>query len=210
MYASLKCAKGLHLYNGRCYRHCPDGTYASEITAERSSRRRNLTYFSESANAVSKREDGDDNKLTEALDMEHAAAATLTPVTCLPCHNICATCAGPNNNQCLTCLDHAQLVLPKFNCSPNSVPSQISDANWHYGFNVALPVILFVVSFISLYCFMSCIFKRYCGGHYNSKLGAYNKLAVDDQQQSALEVEEEIFKALKDYSESESDDDLNL
>lgn len=204
------------MYNGRCYGHCPDGTYASETTTERNSRRRNLTYFSESA--VSKRQDGYDGKLiaSEALDLETAAAATQLPLTCLPCHYSCATCAGPHNNQCQTCLDDAQLfnltdLKPKFYCYPNSVLSQISDANWYYRFNVALSVVLFIVSFISLYFVMSCIFKRFCsGGHYDSNLGTYNKLAVDDQHQSAMEVEEEIFNALKDNSESDSEDDLNL
>lgn len=201
------------MYNGQCYNHCPGGTYASEITTERSSRRRNLTHFPESV--VSKRQDGKFTAM-EALDLEPAGAAIKAPLTCFPCHYTCGTCSGPHNNQCLTCLDDAQLfnltdIEPKSYCYPNSVLSQISDANWHYRIIVALSVVLFVVIFISLYFLMSCIFKRYCcGGHFDSNLGAYNKLAADDKQQSAMEVEDEIFKALKDYSESESEDDLNL
>lgn len=201
------------MYSGQCIRHCPGGTYASEITAERSSRRRNLTYFSES---VSKRQDGGKLNATEALDLEPAAAVTKTPLTCLPCHYTCGTCAGPRSNQCLTCLEDAQLfnltdIETNFYCYPNSVLSKISDANWHFKLNVALSIVLFVVSFICLYFLTACILKRYCCGNlYVSNLGTYNKLAADDEQQSALEVKDEIWKALKDYSESESEDDLHL
>ncbi|KAJ8718542.1 hypothetical protein PYW08_002779 [Mythimna loreyi] len=214
----LECAKGLHLYSGRCYKRCPDGTYASEITMERSSRRRNLTYYSEGA--IMKRQYGDAPKQTalEALDMEPAAneSAAKPPLTCLPCHYTCATCVGPHNNQCLSCLDDAQLfnetneTEPKYYCYQNTVVSQIKDANWHYKLNVALVVVLFVVSSACLYFMLSCVAKRYCCGGYYKPNVVYNKLAVDDKQQSALEVEEEIHKALKDFSESESDDDLNL
>ncbi|CAH1637274.1 unnamed protein product [Spodoptera littoralis] len=213
----LECAKGLHLYSGRCYKRCPDGTYASEITMERSSRRRNLTYFSEGT--VMKRQDGGAPQHTalEALDMEPASneSATKPPLTCLPCHYTCATCVGPHNNQCLSCLDDAQLfnltdTEPKFYCYPNTVLSKIKDADWHYRLNVALVVVLFVVSSACLYFLLSCVTKRYCcGGYYKPNI-VYNKLAVDDKLQSAAEVEEEIHKALKDYSESESEDDLNL
>lgn len=207
---SIECAKGLHLYNDRCYAHCPDSTYASEMST-RSSRRRNLTYFSEST--VMKRQGGSTTAL-EAIDLEPGLK---TPLTCLPCHYTCATCVGPHNNQCTSCLEDAQLfnltdTEPKLYCYPNSVLSQINDANWHYRLNVALSVVLFVISFVSLYFLVSFLFKRYCcGGYYASNMkGTYNKLAVDDKQHSALEVENEICKALKDYSDSESEDDLDL
>lgn len=213
----IECAKGLHLYNGQCYDHCPDGTYPNEINIERSSRRRNLTVFSEGA--VAKRQE---NSMTqpialEALEMEPLRNATKIPLICLPCHYTCATCVGPHNSQCLSCLDDAQLfnltdVDPKFYCYTGSVLSQISSANWHYRLNVALSVVLFVVSFISLYILVSWLFKRYCcSGYYGTNVNiAYDKLAADDKQQSALEVEAEIRKALKDYSDSETEDDLDL
>lgn len=38
----------------------------------------------------------------------------------------------------------------------------------------------------------------------------YTKLANDDKQMVANEIEEEIEKALHDSSDSESDEDLNL
>lgn len=184
---------------------------------ERSSRRRNLTYFSEGA--VRKRHDGDVSGQTtlEALDMEPSANETKPPLTCLPCHYTCATCVGPHNNQCSSCLDDARLfnetdTEPKFYCYPNTVVSQINAANWHYRLNIALAAVLLFVTCVSLYLVFSCLIKRWCrnSGHYNSNV-AYNKLAVDEKQQSALEIEEEIHKAIKYLSESESeDDDLNL
>lgn len=153
----------------------------------------------------------------EALDMDTTANETAAkpPLTCLPCHYTCATCVGPHNNQCLSCLDDAQLfnltdTESKFYCYPKTVMSQISDANWHYRLNVALAVVLFVVSSVCLYVMLSCLVKRYCCGGYYKPNVVYNKLAVDDKLQSALEVEEEIHKALKDFSDSDSDDDLNL
>ncbi|XP_075979647.1 furin-like protease 1 isoform X2 [Anticarsia gemmatalis] len=209
----LECAKGLHLYSGRCFERCPDGTYASEILRERSSRRRNLTIFSEGA--VRKRQDGGVLTALEALDMEPTANETKAPLTCLPCHYTCATCVGPNNNQCLSCLDDGRLfnetdTEPKYYCYPITVVSKISYADWHYKLNIVLSIVLFVIIAITSYFVLSCAFKRWCcGGYYHSNV-AYNKLAVDDKQQSAMEIEEEIHKALKDCSESESDDDLNL
>lgn len=153
----------------------------------------------------------------EALDMEAAANEndTKPSLTCLPCHYTCATCVGPHDNQCLSCLDDAQLFNltdsePKYYCYQKSVVSQINDANWHYRLNVALVVVLFVVSSACLYFMLSCAAKRYCCGGYYKPNVVYNKLAADDKLQSAMEVEEEIHKALKDFSESESDDDLNL
>ncbi|KAG6441599.1 hypothetical protein O3G_MSEX001889 [Manduca sexta] len=207
----LECAKGLHLYKGRCYNQCPDGTYASEISWDRSSRRRNLTYFSEGA--VMKRQDVNATAL-EALDME-PVNDTKTPLTCLPCHYTCATCVGPHDSQCTSCLDDAKLynvtgTEPKSYCYPNTVLSQIRDAYMYSRMNLALIVVGFVITFTALYFTIPCILRRYCyGGYYFSNV-AYNKLAVDDKQQSAVEVEEEIRKALKDNSESESEDDLNL
>lgn len=166
-----------------------------------------------------KRQDGDapQQSALEALDMEPAAneSAAKPPLTCLPCHYTCATCVGPHNNQCLSCLEDAQLYNltdsePKYYCYPKTVVSQIKEANWHYRLNVALVVVLFVVSSVGLYFSLSCAARKYCcGGHYKSNI-VYNKLAADDKQQSALEVEQEIHKALKDFSESDSDDDLNL
>ena len=166
-----------------------------------------------------KRQYGDVPKRSalEALDMEPAAnkSAAESPLTCLPCHYTCATCVGPHNNQCLSCLEDAQLfnltdTEPKYYCYPKTVVSQIKDADWHYRLNVALVVVLFVVSSACLYFMLSCAAKKYCCGGYYKPNVVYNKLAVDDKSQSAMEVEEEIHKALKDCSDSESDDDLNL
>lgn len=153
----------------------------------------------------------------EALDMEPAAneSGANPPLACLPCHYTCASCVGPHNNQCLSCLDDAQLfnltdTEPKYYCYQNTVMSQIKDANWHYRLNIALVVVLFVVSSACLYFMLSCVVKRYCFGGYYKQNVVYNKLAVDDKTQSAMEVEEEIHKALKGDSESESEDDLDL
>ncbi|XP_026741464.1 furin-like protease 1, partial [Trichoplusia ni] len=215
-HACLECAKGLHLYIGRCFERCPDSTYASEITMERSSRRRNLTYYFEGNIMKRQYDDAPERTASEALDMEPAANETAKPpLTCLPCHYTCATCVGPHNNQCLSCLEDAQLfnstdTEPKFYCYPNTVLSQISNVNWHYRLNVALVAFSFVVSSVCLYITLSCAVRKYCcGGHYKANV-VYNKLAVDDKMQSALEVEEEIHKALKDFSESDSEDEMNL
>lgn len=203
------------MYSGRCFKRCPDGTYASEILRERSSRRRNLTYFSEGV--VTKRQDGASSAQTalEALDMEPSANISTTPLTCLLCHYTCATCMGPHHDQCLSCLDDAYLyndtdTEPKFYCYSNTIVSQLKYANWHYKVNIILSVLLVGIISISLYVVISYFIKKWCcGGYYHSNM-AYNKLAVDDKQQSALEIEEEIHNALKDCSESESDDDLHL
>ncbi|XP_028043570.1 furin-like protease 1 isoform X2 [Bombyx mandarina] len=210
----IECAKGLHLYNGRCYSRCPDGTYANEISMERSSRRRNLTIFSEGS--LSKRQDGSlKSSALEALDMEPYANSTKDPLICLPCHYTCATCAGPHDSQCVSCLDDAELFTStdsvlKYYCYPKKVVSQISDVNWHYRLNVVLSLVLFCICFISLYFIISWTLKWFYGtNNYNSNI-AYNKLSSDEKQQSASEVEEEIRLALKDYSESETEDDLNL
>lgn len=155
----------------------------------------------------------------EALDLEPLANLNAkAPLICLPCHYTCATCSGPHSNQCLSCLDDAQLfnitdMEPKYYCYPNTLLPQISDANWHYKLNVILIVILFILSFLSLYLIFVCLLKRFgyrcCSNHYNSNI-AYNKLAVDEKDHSALEIEEEIHKAIHKYSSDESDDDLNL
>lgn len=73
-----------------------------------------------------------------------------------------------------------------------------------------------MISFITLYFLLACLLKQYrflcCGGNYNSNLDiAYNKLSVSEQDTTALEIEDEIKKALDDSSCSDSeDDDLNL
>ncbi|CAK1542161.1 unnamed protein product [Leptosia nina] len=205
----LECAKGLHLYDGRCYLHCPDGTYAGEIL-ERTSRRRNLTVL-ETGPAVIKRQG--DVTASEALDMEPNNYTT--PLICLPCHYTCATCVGPHNSQCSSCLDDAQIynltdVEPKFYCYPNIVLPQISDANWHYRVNVILSIILFFSGLIVIYTVNTC-WKKTFGNNYKDNIKvAYQELAVDDKHHSALEIEEEIKKAIINASESESEDDLRL
>ncbi|KAL4717279.1 hypothetical protein ACJJTC_017166 [Scirpophaga incertulas] len=213
----IECFKGWHLYNGRCYDRCPPGTYPSEVL-ERSSRKRNLTRL-EAVPDFMRRQSLEDPKptATEALDME--PQGYLSPLICLQCHYTCATCTGPLNNQCLTCPDDARLVNlteieSKYYCYPITILPEIENANWHYRLNVALSVILFVVSFISLYFLLAFIFKRCsvlcCGGNYSSNINiAYNKLALDDKIQSAAEVEDEIKKALESASD-DSDEDLNL
>ncbi|XP_026493485.2 furin-like protease 1 isoform X1 [Vanessa tameamea] len=219
----LECAKGLHLYDGRCYQRCPAETYASEILMERSSRRRNLTYLESGDSSVVMKRQGDVFKPTtiEALDMEPSNNFSKAPLICLPCHYTCATCTGPHNSQCSSCLDDAQLynmsdVESKLYCYPKTVLPQINDANWHYKVNLILTIALILVTCISLYILIVCSLKRAgvscCGNNYDSNIKiAYNKLAVDDKQQSAIEIEEEIHKALNKYSsESESDDDMNL
>ncbi|XP_047532844.1 furin-like protease 1 isoform X2 [Vanessa atalanta] len=219
----LECAKGLHLYDGRCYQRCPAETYASEILMERSSRRRNLTYLESGDSSVVMKRQGDVLKPTtiEALDMEPSNNFSKAPLICLPCHYTCATCTGPHNSQCSSCLDDAQLynmsdVESKLYCYPKTVLPQINDANWHYKVNLILTIALILVTCISLYILIVCSLKRMgvscCGYNYDSNIKiAYNKLAVDDKQQSAIEIEEEIHKALNKYSsESESEDDMNL
>jgi hypothetical protein len=205
------------LYDGRCYEHCPAGTYPSEVF-DRRTRKRNLT---EAGLVVMKRQGSDEPKPTaiEAADMEPESLPG-SPYICLQCHYTCATCSGPLNSQCSSCLNDATLVNltdieVKFFCYPKTLLPQIESANWHYRLNVALSIVLFVVSFISLYFLLACILKRCsnfcCGGNYNSNINiAYNKLAVDDKHQSAVEVEDEIKKALHDSSDSDSEDDLNL
>lgn len=218
---SLECAKGMHLYDGRCYRRCPVGTYASEILTERSSRRRNFTYLeSGGSSAVIKRQDILKPTASEALDMEPTANYSKSPLICLPCHYTCATCTGPHNSQCSSCLDDAQLfnmtdVEPKFYCYPNTVLPQIDKANWHSKVNLILTISLILVCCVCFCILIGCSLKRMgycCGNNYDSNIRiAYNKLAVDDKQQSAIEIEEEITKALNKYSsESESEDDINL
>ncbi|XP_049872049.1 furin-like protease 1 isoform X2 [Pectinophora gossypiella] len=209
----LECAKGLHLYDGRCYEHCPDSTYASEALTERSSRRRNLTYYAQGSSGAAKRQDSP--SALEAADMEPLAQSK-SPLICLPCHYTCATCSGPHNRQCLSCLDDAELfnqtdVESKLYCYPKTVMPQINNANWHYRVNIGLSILLFAVSFIVLYMFIAWVLRWCSGAHYDSNINvAYQTLASDDRKQSALEVQDEINKALKDSSESESEDDLNL
>lgn len=206
----LECAKGLHLYDGRCHTRCPDGTYASEILMERSSRRRNLTYFSEQAASKP------GPTATEALDMEpRSETKEKAPLLCLPCHYTCGTCSGPHSSQCTSCLDDAQLfnltdTESKFYCYPNTVLPQITNANWHYNLNIVLIIVLISFIFIGFYVYLNdkCCFNR---SHYKSNINvAYNKLAVDDKHQSALEIEEEIHKAIKYTSDSESEEELRL
>ncbi|CAH2267230.1 jg14701 [Pararge aegeria aegeria] len=217
----LECAKGMHLYDGRCYQLCPGGTYA----IERSSRRRNLTLLETGGPSVVMKRQGNSAKQrsTEARDMEPLANLSKLPSYCLPCHYTCATCTGPQNSQCSSCLDDAQLFNltdfePKFYCYPNAVLPQIDMANWHYKMNVNLVIaLIIIVSLISLYVIF-CTLRRlgFCcsGNNYDSNIKSayeYNKLAVDEKHQSAIEIEEEIHKALNKYSsESESEDDMNL
>ncbi|VVD02084.1 unnamed protein product, partial [Leptidea sinapis] len=210
----LECAKGLHLYAGRCYQRCPDGTYASEILMERSSRRRNLTVLESGGAAVMKRQYM--NKLaTEALDMEPQVNYT-APLICLPCHYTCASCTGPHNSQCSSCLDDAQLFNltdseEKFYCYPNTVLPKISDADWHYKMNIILTVVVIVFGSFTTYVLISCVHKTFCYNNYRNNITvAYSELAADDKEQSALEIEEEIHKALNGGSDTETDDDLHL
>ncbi|XP_063627129.1 furin-like protease 1 isoform X2 [Cydia splendana] len=217
----LECAKGLHLYEGRCFARCPPGTYASELLQERSSRRRNLTYFE--TPQLRKRQGTDAPNALEAADMEALDTTAKSPLVCLPCHYTCATCSGPHNSQCLSCLDDARLfnmsdVEPRLYCYPNTVLPQIDNANWHYRLNIALSLALFIICFISLYFLTVCIIKKCgaycCGSHYSSNLVnsniAYNKLAVDETQQNEAEIEDEILQAIKYTSDSDSEDNLNL
>lgn len=218
LFLSLECAKGLHLYAGRCYRRCPDGTYASEVLTERSSRRRNFTILEGATTAplVMKRQ-GDRPTATEALDMEPGSTTQVkAPLICLPCHYTCATCSGPHNSQCVSCLDDAELyndtgIATKIYCYPKTVLPHINNANWHYKVNIGLSIVLFIIGCVALYILVVCLLRR-CGfSYYNSNINvAYNKLASDEKKVSAFEIEDEINQALKDSSDSESDDDLNL
>lgn len=213
---SLECAKGLHLYDGRCYQRCPGGSYAGEIIMQANSRRRNLTYEEAGDSSVAKRQ-GDVTRPSaiEAFDME--SNYSKTPLVCFPCHYTCATCVGPNSSQCSSCLNDAQLfnltdVEPKSYCYPNTILPQINNANWHYKMNLILIIALLIISIISIYVFVVCGLKRMgvycCGNNYDSNIKiAYNKLAVDDKYQSAIEIEDEIHKALNNTSESESEED---
>lgn len=222
LFLSLECAKGLHLYDGRCYDRCPEGTYASELLTQRSSRRRNLTYYSEGLLSATKRQSTEtvNPAAFEALDMEPQANLAKSPLTCYLCHYSCASCSGPRDDQCLSCSNDAQLfngsdVEIKIYCYSNSVLSKLSDAHWHSRLNVILSIILFTLSFIFLYFLIAFVIKKCgvycCGSHYNSNINiAYNKLADDEKHQSAVEIEDEIKQALNDFSESESEDDLNL
>ncbi|XP_022130896.2 furin-like protease 1 isoform X2 [Pieris rapae] len=209
----LECAKGLHLYDGRCYQTCPDGTYAGEIL-ERTSRRRNLTAL-EAGPPVIKRQGDNKPTASEALDMEPNTNDT-APLICLSCHYTCATCVGPHNSQCSSCLDDAQIVNltdaePKFYCYPNIILPQLNDANWQYKVNVILSIVLFICGLFVCYVLSTCWKKRYGRNNYNDNIKvAYKELAVDEKHQSALDVEEEIHKAIIDGSDSESDDDLRL
>ncbi|CAF4826420.1 unnamed protein product [Pieris macdunnoughi] len=209
----LECAKGLHLYDARCYQSCPDGTYAGEIL-ERTSRRRNLTVL-EAGPPVIKRQGDNKPTASEALDMEPTTNYT-APLICLSCHYTCATCVGPHNSQCSSCLDDAQIVNltdaePKFYCYPNIILPQLTDANWQYKVNVILSIVLFVCGLFVCYVLSTCWKKKYGRNNYNNNIKvAYKELAADDKHQSALDVEEEIHKAIIDGSDSESDDDLRL
>ncbi|XP_047506418.1 furin-like protease 1 isoform X2 [Pieris napi] len=209
----LECAKGLHLYDARCYQSCPDGTYAGEIL-ERTSRRRNLTVL-EAGPPVIKRQGDNKPTASEALDMEPNTNYT-APLICLSCHYTCATCVGPHNSQCSSCLDDAQIVNltdaePKFYCYPNIILPQLTDANWQYKVNVILSIVLFVCGLFVCYVLSTCWKKKYGRNNYNNNIKvAYKELAADDKHQSALDVEEEIHKAIIDGSDSESDDDLRL
>lgn len=214
----LECAKGMHLYDGSCYQLCPGGTYATE----RSSRRRNLTFLEVGGPSVVMKRQGGKPTATEAFDMEPLANYSKSPLYCLPCHYSCATCSGPHNSQCSSCLEDAQLFNltdfePKFYCYPNAVLPQIDMAKWHYSMNVKLlTALVVIISCILLYALV-CVLKRFglCwSSNYNSNIKSvyeYNKLAVDEQHQSAIEIEEEIHKALNKYSsESESEEEANL
>ncbi|KAJ2949506.1 hypothetical protein O0L34_g15428 [Tuta absoluta] len=209
----LECAKGLHLYDGRCFDRCPDGTYASEILTERGSRRRNFTYLEVNTSATVKRQDL--QTALEASDMEPSAnTPAKSPRICLPCHYTCANCFGPHNSQCLSCLEDAELfnqtdVEIKVYCYPKSVLPQISNANWHYKVNIGLSIIILVVGLVVLYLSIRCLYRN--NSHYNSNINvAYKTLASDEGKHSAFEVENEIQKALHDSSDSESEDDLQL
>lgn len=183
---------------------------------ERSSRRRNLTYLSEGS--ITKRQGI--GTAIEAADMEPTANPPKSPLICLPCHYTCATCSGPHDSQCVSCSDDAQLMNktetePLFYCYPRAILPQLNNADWHYKVNVGLSIILFLICSILLYFLIACIMKRCgvlcCCNNYDSNIKiAYNKLASSEKQQSSLEIEEDIHKALNDTSESESDDDLNL
>ncbi|CAG9116972.1 unnamed protein product [Plutella xylostella] len=207
----LECSKGMHLFGGRCYRKCPEGTYASEVLTERSSRRRNFTYLE-----VGPKKKRFPLSKTEADDMEQGQVKS--PLICLPCHYTCAACTGPQNYHCQTCPEDAQLVNQtdtelKLYCYPSAVVPQITEANWHYKMNVFLSIALFIASCISLYCLLTVVFKKFgcCRGKYDSNLMMYHKVAPDDKSISAMEVEDEIHKALGESSDDESeDDDLNL
>ncbi|CAH0718280.1 unnamed protein product, partial [Brenthis ino] len=215
----LECAKGLHLYDGRCYQRCPGGSYAGEIIMQANSRRRNLTYEVGDSSVVKRQGVVTRPSAIEAFDME--SNYSKTPLVCFPCHYTCATCVGPNSSQCTSCLNDAQLfnltdVEPKSYCYPNTILPQINNANWHYKMNLILIIALLIISIISIYVFVVCVLKRMgvycCGNNYDSNIKiAYNKLAVDDKYQSAVEIEDEIHKALNNTSESESEeDDLKL
>lgn len=219
----LECAKGLHLYGGRCYAQCPGGTYPSETLTQRASRRRNLTIFSEgSLGKVMKRRAILTNKVQEeADDMEPLKdSESQTPRICLPCHYTCALCTGPGSHHCTSCPEDASLVKDtndsaKNFCYPISILPQITDANWHYNLYTAISIVLFIVSFIALYCFTAYLFKKcyICysyGGKEGSKINVpYNKLPSDEKQQNAIEIQQELSKAMQDSS-SDSDDDLHL
>lgn len=199
---------------------CPSGTFASETLARRASRRRNQTYYAEGVNSVGsvmKRQQMRDNKIQniEAADMEPLVnLEAQTPLICLPCHYTCATCAGPDSHHCTSCPEDATLAddaadPAKHYCYTDTILSQLSSASWHYNLNTAFIIIVFTFSVVILYFLIAYLLKTCCSETATMNV-AYNKLALDEKQRNALDIQEELEKAVQDTSDSESEDDLNL
>ncbi|GBP27091.1 Furin [Eumeta japonica] len=154
--------------------------------------RRNLTYTERQA--------------SEADDME--------PRVCSPCHYSCATCDGPESHQCLSCPKDAVPVnsaddATKLYCYPSPIASQIKKSDWLYRMNVVITS--FILILIIIFAFICCIRKFSSVTNKSDKPNvAYNKLAMDDNQQRAIEVEQEIHDAILGLSDSDNESESNV
>uniref|UniRef100_A0A1L8DJ27 furin n=2 Tax=Nyssomyia neivai TaxID=330878 RepID=A0A1L8DJ27_9DIPT len=110
----LECEHGTFLYDGLCYRTCPDGTYVSVDNVPKSRHREgHLSLRSSTQGSLEPRENSDYAMIEPEKRKVPSDGKNSDPKVCFPCHSSCLRCRGASEAECTACTDAFDLVTLK-------------------------------------------------------------------------------------------------
>lgn len=186
-----ECSVGLALLHGVCVSSCPD------------------TYFVQNG--------GHPTSLPGVF--QDAADMTRVTYICLPCHYSCRTCSGPNDFQCLTCHDDANLHRKEHDygtvathCYPGGLMNNLnSNYFWYKALLVTLVINVAVVIFLVFYI---CFRKKkdesrrgHDGNWYSRESRPYRRISPDENNPSG-DDEHGVLGVEIDSNVEEDDDEF--
>uniref|UniRef100_A0A8C2YIS2 Proprotein convertase subtilisin/kexin type 5 n=1 Tax=Chinchilla lanigera TaxID=34839 RepID=A0A8C2YIS2_CHILA len=118
------CAEGYRMFEHRCYKACPEKTFAEErecraCSANCGSCDRNECFWCEESFFLL------GGRCVRACDTGFYGDPAVG--TCEPCHPACESCVGPGRDDCSSC--RAGLRLLRGTCEPQALKEAVSTAN---------------------------------------------------------------------------------